>query len=105
MTFPAGEDAQLAPLPVDTSPPVGAAAGDRWSEIQAMFVDDPRRSVAEAAGLADEAVSAFIDAARERQASLASSWQGDGAGTEELRVALQDYRAFWSSVAGLPQPA
>jgi len=70
-----------------------------------MFVDDPRRSVAEAEDMVNEAISAFIDAARARQASLASAWQDQEAGTEELRVALQDYRAFWSSIAKPPQPA
>jgi hypothetical protein len=85
--------------------PADAAASGTWSEIQAMFVDDPRRSVAEAADMVEEAISAFVDAARTRQASLASAWQDQGAGTEELRVALQDYRAFWGSVTGHPQPA
>ena len=89
---------------VPAGPPVDTAAGDRWSEIQAAFVDDPRQSVTEAAGMVDDAISAFIDAARERQTLLASSWQDQGAGTEELRIALQDYRAFWSSVAEFPQP-
>lgn len=80
-------------------------AGQRWNEIQATFVDDPRGSVTQAASMADEAIEAFISAARQRQASLASSWQGPEAGTEELRTALRDYRAFWSSVPETRQPA
>jgi hypothetical protein len=94
-----------AAAPVQPDSPGGGAAGDRWSEIQATFVDDPRRSVTEAAGMVDAAISGFIDAVRERQESLASLWQDQGAGTEELRVALQEYRTFWTSVAELPQPA
>ncbi len=70
-----------------------------------MFVDDPRGSVAEASVMVDEAVDAFIVAARERQAALAASWQARDADTERLRVTLRDYRTFWSSVTQLPQPA
>lgn len=84
---------------------VDTGSGQRWDQIQATFVDDPRGSVTQAASMADEAIEAFISAARERQAWLASSWQGPEAGTEELRTALRDYRAFWSSVPGTRQPA
>jgi hypothetical protein len=80
-------------------------ASQRWNQIQAGFVDDPRGSVTQAAGIVDEAIDAFISAARERQAWLASSWQGQDAGTEELRTVLQDYRSLWSSVTEIPQPA
>jgi hypothetical protein len=86
-------------------PSVDAAAGNQWSDILAMFVDDPRGSVAEASVMANEAIEAFIAAARDRQASLSASWQAPDADTERLRVALQDYRALWSSVTQLRQPA
>jgi hypothetical protein len=70
-----------------------------------MFVDDPRGSVAEASLMVEEAVEALITSARERQESLAASWQAPDADTERLRRALQAYRAFWATVARLPQPA
>jgi hypothetical protein len=105
----ANPPADASPAPADplanADALANAASGDTWSEIQAMFVDDPRRSVAEAASMVDGAISAFIDTAREQQASLASSWQDQGAGTEELRVALKSYRAFWSSMVEPRQPA
>jgi hypothetical protein len=82
-----------------------AAADGRWSKIQAMFVDDPRAAVAEAASLVDGAIEAHIATVREQQASLASPWQAQDAGTEQLRVALREYRTFWNSVTGLWQPA
>lgn len=99
--------------PAQPGAPAGAAgngamdavADNRWSEIQAMFVDDPRDSVAKAAGLVDEAIEAFIMTVRERQASMASSWQTEGADTEQLRAAFRGYRAFWNSVTELSQPA
>jgi hypothetical protein len=89
----------------NAGPSVEAVAGDRWSGILALFVDDPRGSVAEASVMVDEAVEALIASAREQQASLAASWQAADADTEQLRVALRQYRTFWSTVAQLPQPA
>ena len=86
-------------------PSVDARAESQWSEILAMFVDDPRGSVTEASVMVNEAIDAFIATARERQASLAASWQAQNADTERLRMALQDYRTFWASVTELPQPA
>jgi len=84
---------------------VDAAAGREWGDVLAMFVDDPRGSVAEASELVDEAINALITAARGRQASLAESWQAQDADTEQLRIALRGYRTFWTSVTQLPQSA
>jgi hypothetical protein len=42
---------------------------------------------------------------RERQKSLLSGWQGDDAGTEELRTTLQQYRAFWNRLEDFPREA
>ena len=63
-----------------------------------MFVDDPRASVERAAGLVDDSVEALVVSVKEQQHALLSAWQGDNAGTEELRTALQGYRAFWNRV-------
>lgn len=83
----------------------GDDGGDQWTDVLTMFVDDPRGSVLEAAAMVDEAIDGFIAVVRERQESLASSWEARGAGTEELRLALQAYRRFWSSLADLRQSA
>jgi hypothetical protein len=80
-----------SPLAAGSPRPAG-----RWNEIQAMFVDDPRACVELAAGLVDDRVEAHVMSVRERQHWLLSAWQGDDAGTEDLRVTLQHYRAFWS---------
>jgi hypothetical protein len=90
---------------VDGGAPVDAVTDSRWREVQAAFVDDPRASVAEAAGLVNEAVEALITTVREQQESLASSWQAQDADTEELRSAFREYRTFWNSVTGLAQSA
>jgi hypothetical protein len=83
----------------------GAHAHGPWNEIQAMFVDDPRASIEQAAGLVDDRVEALIQSVRERQRSMQSAWQADDAGTEELRVALQHYRSFWNSLDDLSAQA
>ena len=96
----AGATARTAAAPASAS---AATTGNpdlsaRWPEIQAMFVDDPRASVERAAGLVDDSVEALVVSIKEQQHALLSTWQGDNAGTEELRTALQGYRAFWNRV-------
>jgi len=87
----------IAPEPV-----ADASEGGPWSEIQAMFVDDPRASVERAAGLVDDRVQEYIESVKKRQRSLQPAWQAEDAGTEELRVALQHHRTFWNSLEDLP---
>jgi hypothetical protein len=60
-----------------------------------MFVDDPRSSLELAADLVGDSAEALVVSVREQQHSLLSAWQGDDAGTEEMRTTLQQYRAFW----------
>jgi hypothetical protein len=92
---------QAGPLPSAGNPAFPAASASataslsaRWHEIQAMFVDDPRSSAEMAAALVDESVQAFVASVREQQDSLLAAWNGENAGTEELRAAVQHYRAF-----------
>jgi hypothetical protein len=61
-----------------------------------MFVDDPRASVQLAAGLLDDSADALVVSLKEQQHSLLRAWQGDGAGTEELRTTVQQYRTLWN---------
>jgi hypothetical protein len=88
---PVASEAAAAPAPP-------AAAAGQWNEIQAMFVDEPRRSVELAAGLADKAIEDLVASFRQREAALTSAWQDSDAGTETLRNALKDYRAFCAAV-------
>ena len=82
--------------------PASASAADtdsieldvRWHEILAMFVDDPRSSVEHAAAFACDRAEAFVLSIKEQQDSLLSGWQRHDAETEELRIALQQYRIF-----------
>jgi hypothetical protein len=83
---------------------VAASTEGPWNEVQAIFVDDPRASVARAADLVDGRVEALIQSLRDRQHSILSAGQAEHAGTEELRIALQHYRTFWHSLEDLPEP-
>jgi hypothetical protein len=89
---------QAGPLPAENpefpAPSATASPSARWHEIQAMFVDDPRSSAEMAADLVDDSVQALIASVRKRQDSLLAAWHGENAGTEELRAAVQHYRAF-----------
>ncbi len=80
--------------------PAAALAGQQWSAIQAMFVDDPRGSVERAAAAADEMAKAFVASLQREQTALRAAWEKDTT-TEDLRTALQQYRAFCSRLEGL----
>jgi hypothetical protein len=68
----------------------------RWREIQTRFVDDPREAVSAADGLVAELLQTLASGFAERRRALEGQWQrGEDVGTEELRVVLQQYRAFF----------
>jgi hypothetical protein len=99
-TSPAADPGSAGALPAASSisPSAAAPGPTRWHEIQAMFVDDPRSAVEQAAGLAGSSAEALVTSVQERQRALTSAWQGDDTSTEELRIALQHYRTFWNSL-------
>jgi hypothetical protein len=80
--------------------PAAALAGQQWPAIQAMFVDDPKGSVERAAAAADEVAKAFVASLQREQAALRATWEKD-TNTEDLRTALQQYRAFCGRLEGL----
>lgn len=72
-------------------------ATERWQRVQATFVDDPRKSVAEAHELVGDLVQRIVDAFAQERNELERQWsKGDSVSTEDLRVCLQRYRAFFS---------
>jgi hypothetical protein len=46
----------------------------------------------------DSAIEQVIASARARQRALASSWQSSETDTEQLRIALREYRRFGAQV-------
>jgi hypothetical protein len=66
----------------------------RWTAIQVSFVEDPRTSVEDADALVQEIATAFMASFRERTGELAAAWQHGEPDTEQLRLALRQYRSF-----------
>ena len=68
----------------------------RWGNVQAEFVDEPRRSVEAADQLVATVMQRLAEGFANERASLEKQWDsGENASTEELRIALQRYRAFF----------
>lgn len=68
----------------------------RWSDIQAGFVDEPRRSVEQADQLVASAIQKLAEGFARERASLETQWEsGNNVSTEDLRLALQRYRSFF----------
>lgn len=69
---------------------------ERWQHVQAAFVDSPRDAVGEASDIVGdvlEKLSRSFDAERRR---LDDEWEAGGEpSTEDLRLALRRYRAFF----------
>ncbi|MFJ8547535.1 hypothetical protein, partial [Streptomyces sp. NPDC093676] len=89
-------DLHEAPLlPRDASDELGM----RLQHAVGGFVDNPREAVEEADHVMEEAAARLAEALASRRRTLKASWQdtGDGphatADTEQLRLALRDYRA------------
>jgi hypothetical protein len=94
-------DAARPGMPADTSGPADTdMVGDperlheQFAAIQSTFVDDPRGSVAAAAELVSETMTALVAAAKERERGLRGEWDRDGVDTEGLRNALRSYRGL-----------
>jgi hypothetical protein len=93
-----GVPSASAPAPDANAPRDGA---ERWSEIKALFVDDPGESVNLASALVERTMENLITTLRERRDSL-TAWQpDDSAGTEELRKALRSYQSLFDQLVGM----
>ena len=69
----------------------------RWSDIQAGFVDEPRRAVEQADSLVADAIKRLAESFARERANLEGQWdRGGDVSTEDLRQALQRYRSFFT---------
>jgi hypothetical protein len=69
----------------------------RWNAIQVGFVDEPRQAVQQADNLVAAAIQRLAQVFADEKSKLESQFkQGDNVSTEDLRVALQHYRSFFS---------
>lgn len=89
----ASESQHRAPLFPDTE------LGDfrnRWQNVQAGFVDDPRTAVRQADELVASVMKRLADVFSEERSKLERDWdKGGDVSTEDLRQALQRYRSFF----------
>ena len=86
-------DASSPPL-LDES--VTSLLRSRWTEIQTAFVDEPRRAVEQADALVAEAVKRLAESFAGTRSALEHQWsRGDDVSTEDLRLVLRRYRAFF----------
>ncbi|MFF5055762.1 hypothetical protein ACFY1S_21525 [Micromonospora sp. NPDC000663] len=73
---------------------------DRWRDVQLRFVDDPHAAAGEAQALVEEAIQALSSALAAQKTTL-GGWQDAGsADTEQLRMAVRNYRDFLDRVLG-----
>ena len=89
---PSETDAQEALFSQDESKALCA----NWDAVQVGFVDEPRQAVERADSLVAGAMKRLAEIFAEERARLEGQWdRGDSVSTEELRLALRRYRAFF----------
>jgi len=97
------------PAPTETLTQPGAAPllpegevrdlRNRWDNIQAGFVDEPRRAVEDADALVASAMKRMAEVFASERSQLEGQWdRGDDVSTEDLRIALQRYRSFFGRI-------
>ena len=91
-TAKAENNAKAALMPSEAA----ASHREHWMEIQTRFVDDPKDAVEQADGLVAEVMQVVATRFAEQRKGLESQWQEGGeASTEDLRMAMQQYRSFF----------
>ena len=74
----------------------------RWTDIQTAFVDEPRRAVEQADELVAEVIKRLANSFARERSRLEGQWgRGDNVSTEDLRIALQRYRAFFDRLLNI----
>jgi hypothetical protein len=94
-TAPTGRGMAEEPVenPLETAMAASRARyRERWEQIQAGFVDEPRRTVEQADRLVREVVEEMARACTDERERLAGTWSAGAADTEVMRTTLQRYR-------------
>jgi hypothetical protein len=69
---------------------------EKWRDIQANFVDQPREAVRDADTLVAEIIQTLTTSFADQRQGLEEKWsRGSEVSTEDLRKALQQYRSFF----------
>jgi len=101
---PSGSDAvqKLAPVGPDTAMDPGTGSyQDRWDAIQGGFIDDPRRTVESASALVVEILDETVRSITDEREGVDGRWQSTESSTDDLIVAMQDYRALYARLMRL----
>jgi hypothetical protein len=86
------EEQGMALLPGDSTQELRR----RWDQVQASFVDEPRKAVEQADGLVGSAIDRLSKSFSDQRKNLEGQWgRGDDVSTADLRQALRRYRAFF----------
>jgi hypothetical protein len=100
-TTDSSPDTQVETRPAGSSAPLFDESEaqdfrDRWQDIQAGFVDDPKQAVQQADGLVADVIQRLAQVFADERNKLEDQWSGGGdVDTESLRKALQTYRSFF----------
>ena len=74
----------------------------KWDRIQTSFVDEPRKAVQQADELVAQAIKRLAESFAEERNRLERQWdRGDEVSTEDLRIVLQTYRAFFQRLLAI----
>ena len=83
-------------------PERGQEYRSRWDTIQTSFVDEPRQAVEKADSLVAEVMQELAKTFADERQKLEAQWgRGDNVSTEDLRIALQRYRSFFSRLLSI----
>jgi hypothetical protein len=75
---------------------------ENWRGLQSDFVDDPRAAVRQADELVAEVMQTLASTFAEHKRTLEGQWsRGDEVQTEDLRLALQQYRTFFHQLLAI----
>lgn len=79
----------------------------RLQQALSTFVDSPRQAVEEADTVFENVTTQFTNTLKERRSTLRASWQDPDteAQTEELRLALRQYREITEGLLRMSAPA
>jgi len=92
-------DTKTAPLFSDEA---ASSLRERWTDIQAGFVDEPRNAVEQADALVAEVMKRLAEGFSTERQALEQQWSSGGdASTEDLRMALRRYRSFFDRLLAI----
>ncbi|MGW1998118.1 hypothetical protein [Embleya sp. NPDC001921] len=96
----AAAERDASPHDPSTAPLLGPQEAEnlrsRWQDVQQGFVDDPRNSVDAADRLVDEVMRLLAATFAGHKKGLEAQWlRGEEPDTEDLRIALRQYRSFF----------